>query len=152
MQTVDGRVAGYSLYRFDPATRVGLVEPVRVEDEYARLGLARAMLTVGIDRLARGGAQRIKMGFESEAVAALYQGVGVPTYLDRHLVRGTRGATQLSGRAIRAMTHRVVAAATAAMSLRGRQAAGPKPSRPRRQRASTASLSSRLSLWGLRTA
>ena len=41
------------------------------------------MLTVGIDRLARGGAQRIKIGFESEAAAALYQGVGFrPTSTD----------------------------------------------------------------------
>ncbi len=76
VETVDGQVAGYSLYWFDPVTRVGLVEPVRVEDAYARLGLARAMLTVGIDRLARRGARRIKIGFGSAAAAALYQGVG----------------------------------------------------------------------------
>jgi predicted N-acetyltransferase YhbS len=60
-----------------------LVEPVRVEDEYARLGLARAMLTAGIDRLARRGAERIKIGSESEGAAAFYQGVGFrPTSID----------------------------------------------------------------------
>lgn len=75
-ETADGRVAGYSLYWFDPTTRVGLVEPVRVEEEFWRRGLAGAMLTAGIDRLVRRGAQRIKVSYESEAAAALYQGVG----------------------------------------------------------------------------
>lgn len=76
VETADGQTVGYSLYWFDPVTRVGLVEPVRVEDEYARLGLARAMLIAGIDRLARRGAQRIKIGYGSEEASALYQGVG----------------------------------------------------------------------------
>jgi hypothetical protein len=40
VETADGRVAGYSLYWFDPTTKVGLVEPVRVEDEFQRQGLA----------------------------------------------------------------------------------------------------------------
>lgn len=76
VEAVDGRVAGYSLYWFDPVTRVGLVEPVRVEEEYQRRGLARAMLTAGINRLATRGAQRVKIGFGTEAAGALYQGVG----------------------------------------------------------------------------
>ena len=76
VETADGETAGYSLYWFDPTTKVGLVEPVRVEDDYMRLGLARAMLTTGIDRLARRGARRLKIGYESEAAGALYQGVG----------------------------------------------------------------------------
>lgn len=75
-ETADGRVAGYSLYWFDPATQMGLVEPVRVEDEFQRQGLARAMLSAGIDRLAARGAQRIKVSYETEAAAALYHGVG----------------------------------------------------------------------------
>jgi ribosomal protein S18 acetylase RimI-like enzyme len=76
VETADGRVAGYSLYWFDPITKVGLVEPVRVEDEFQRQGLARAMLTEGIDRLATRGAQRVKISYETDAAAALYQGVG----------------------------------------------------------------------------
>ncbi|MCW5878293.1 MAG: GNAT family N-acetyltransferase [Anaerolineales bacterium] len=75
-QTADGRIAGYSLYWFDPTTKLGLVEPVRVEDEFQRLGLARAMLSAGIERLAARGAQRIKVSYQSEAAAALYQGIG----------------------------------------------------------------------------
>jgi predicted N-acetyltransferase YhbS len=76
IETSDGRVAAYSLYWFDPVTEVGLVEPIRVEDEYHRRGLARAMLTTGIERLAARGARRIKVGFGTEPAAALYQGVG----------------------------------------------------------------------------
>lgn len=83
VESVDGRVAGYSLYWFDPVTKTGLVEPVRVEGEYQRRGLARAMLTEGIDRLAAKGARRVKIGFESEAAGALYQGIGFrPTSRD----------------------------------------------------------------------
>jgi ribosomal protein S18 acetylase RimI-like enzyme len=76
IEAMNGRVAGYSLYWFDPTTKVGLVEPVRVEDEYQRRGLARAMLTAGIDRLAAKGAQRMKVSYRTEPARALYQGLG----------------------------------------------------------------------------
>lgn len=76
VKTVDGQIAGYSLYWFDPTTKVGLVEPVRVEDDHQRRGLARAMLSEGIDRLAEKGAERVKISYGTEAAAALYQGVG----------------------------------------------------------------------------
>lgn len=76
VETTDGRVAGYSLYWFDPTTKVGLVEPVRVEDEFRRRGLASAMLTAGITRLVARGAERVKISYGSEAAAGTYQGVG----------------------------------------------------------------------------
>jgi GNAT superfamily N-acetyltransferase len=76
VEAADGDVAGYSLFWFDPETAVGLVEPMRVEDAYQRRGLARAMLTAGLDRLARRGARRLKVGYASEAARALYVGAG----------------------------------------------------------------------------
>jgi GNAT superfamily N-acetyltransferase len=76
VETIDGRVGGYSLYWFDPITKAGLVEPVRVEDDFQRRGLARAMLSAGIDRLVRKGAERVKISYHTDAAAALYQGVG----------------------------------------------------------------------------
>jgi enoyl-CoA hydratase/carnithine racemase len=83
VETIAGQPAGYTLCWFDPVTRVGLIEPVRVEDQYARRGLARAMLTAGIDRLVRFGAERIKIGFGSPEAADLYQGIGFrPTSRD----------------------------------------------------------------------
>jgi predicted N-acetyltransferase YhbS len=77
--TDDGDVAGYSLYWADPVTGVGLVEPVRVEDDFQRRGLARAMLTAGIDRLVARGARRVKISYRSEAAGALYAGLGFGT-------------------------------------------------------------------------
>lgn len=76
VETADGRVAGYSLYWLDPVTKVGLVEPVRIEDEFQRRGLARVMLCAGIDRLVTRGTQRVKVSYETDAAATLYQGVG----------------------------------------------------------------------------
>jgi ribosomal protein S18 acetylase RimI-like enzyme len=55
---------------------VGLVEPVRVEDDFQRRGLARAMLSAGIDRLVTRGAERVKISYQTDAAAALYHGVG----------------------------------------------------------------------------
>lgn len=76
VETVDGDVAGYALFWLDPVTEVGLVEPMRVEDEYQRRGLARALLTAGLDRLARRGARRLKVGYGTDAARALYVGAG----------------------------------------------------------------------------
>lgn len=92
VEAVDGRAAGYSLYWYDPVTETGLVEPVRVEDEFQRLGLARAMLTAGIERLAARGARRVKISFSSQAAGDLYQGVGFrPTSRDTWYVGQTPG-------------------------------------------------------------
>ncbi|QYK50155.1 MAG: GNAT family N-acetyltransferase [Anaerolineales bacterium] len=76
VETADGQTAGYSLYWFDPVTKVGLVEPVRVEDAFQRKGLALAMLCAGIERLAARGAQRIKVSYQTEIAGALYQAAG----------------------------------------------------------------------------
>jgi ribosomal protein S18 acetylase RimI-like enzyme len=72
----DGETAGYALFWFDPVTKVGLVEPMRVEDAYQRRGLARAMLTAGLDRLAKRGARRLKVGYDTDVARALYVGAG----------------------------------------------------------------------------
>jgi GNAT superfamily N-acetyltransferase len=88
VEDADGKVAGYALFWFDPITMVGLLEPMRVEDEYQRRGLARMVLTNGLDRLARKGARRLKVGFETDAARSLYLDAGfVQTSIDRLLVR-----------------------------------------------------------------
>ena len=76
VEAADGDVAGYALFWFDPVTKVGLVEPMRVEDPYQRRGLAHAMLTAGLDRLAKRGARRLKVEYGTEAARALYVGAG----------------------------------------------------------------------------
>jgi predicted N-acetyltransferase YhbS len=88
VEDADGRFAGYALFWFDPTTLVGLLEPMRIEDEFQRRGLGRMLLTNGLDRLARKGARRLKVGFESDAARNLYLGAGfVQTSVDRCLIR-----------------------------------------------------------------
>jgi predicted N-acetyltransferase YhbS len=76
VETDDGHVAGYALFWIDPVTQVGLLEPMRVLDEYQHRGLARAMLTAGLDRLASRRARRFKVSYASAAARSLYLGAG----------------------------------------------------------------------------
>jgi len=76
VETADGETAGYALFWCDPVTKVGLVEPMRVEDAFQRRGLARAMLTAGLDRLAKRGARRLKVGYATDVARGLYVGAG----------------------------------------------------------------------------
>jgi GNAT superfamily N-acetyltransferase len=76
VEAADGQAAGYALFWFDPVTEVGLVEPMRVEDAYQRRGLARAMLAEGLDRLAKSGARRLKVGYATDVARGLYVGAG----------------------------------------------------------------------------
>lgn len=71
-------LAAYGLFWFDPHTATGLVEPMRTEDEHQRRGLARHVLTQGVDLLAAAGATRIKVCFKPSNPAAqeLYLGAG----------------------------------------------------------------------------
>ena len=63
---------------YDPETSVGVVEPMRTEDDHQKRGLARHILTTGIDRLVKAGAERIKIVFEpgNPASSHLYVDVG----------------------------------------------------------------------------
>jgi GNAT superfamily N-acetyltransferase len=63
VEAPNGDVAGYGLFWPDPITRVGLVEPMRTEDEYQRRGLARHVFTAGVDRLASRGCERMKVSY-----------------------------------------------------------------------------------------
>jgi GNAT superfamily N-acetyltransferase len=87
-EDADGAIAGYALFWFDHTTLVGLLEPMRVEDRFQRRGVARMLLAHGLDRLARKGARRLKVGFETDAARSLYLGAGfVQTSIDRLLIR-----------------------------------------------------------------
>jgi GNAT superfamily N-acetyltransferase len=70
--------AAHGLFWYDPETATGLVEPMRTEDDHQRRGLARHVLTTGIDLLAEAGAVRIKICFEPDNPASshLYLSVG----------------------------------------------------------------------------
>jgi ribosomal protein S18 acetylase RimI-like enzyme len=55
-----------------------MVEPMRTEDDHRRRGLARHLLTAGIELLSAAGAERIKICFElsNPASSRLYPSVG----------------------------------------------------------------------------
>ncbi|NNE95249.1 MAG: GNAT family N-acetyltransferase [Acidimicrobiales bacterium] len=74
----EGATAGYGLFWFDPTTATGLVEPMRTEEDHQQRGLARHILTAGLDRLAEAGAERIKICYEPDNQAAkhLYLSTG----------------------------------------------------------------------------
>jgi ribosomal protein S18 acetylase RimI-like enzyme len=77
----NGDVAAYAMFWPDPITGVGLVEPLGTDSRYRRLGLARHLLTSGLDRLAARGCHWLKVSFETEnsAARALYVGAGFAT-------------------------------------------------------------------------
>ena len=74
----DDAVAAYAMFWYDPVTETGLVEPMRTEDAHQRRGLARHLLTAGIDRLADAGTRRIKISYrpDNEPARHLYLDVG----------------------------------------------------------------------------
>jgi predicted N-acetyltransferase YhbS len=61
VQAPDGQVAGYGLFWPDPVTGVGLVEPMRTEDAFQRLGIASHLLAAGLAKLTQCGCERLKV-------------------------------------------------------------------------------------------
>jgi GNAT superfamily N-acetyltransferase len=76
--TPTGDVAAYGLFWADPVTGIGLVEPMRTEDAYQGRGLARHVLTSGLDRLAAHGCSSLKVSYidGNDAARRLYLGAG----------------------------------------------------------------------------
>ncbi len=91
IEDAHGGVGAYGLFWFDPATATGVVEPMRTEDEHQRRGLARHVLTAGIDLLATAGARRISIGWEPENSASrhLYRSVGFEPVLSTEMLSGS---------------------------------------------------------------
>ena len=92
-----GEIAAYGLFWFDPSTGVGFVEPMGTNEAHRRRGLARNILTSGIDRLAQAGATRIKINYEQDnaASSALYIDAGfVPVMTTSLWVRNDAGSAQ----------------------------------------------------------
>lgn len=85
-----GNVAAYGLFWHDPVTATGLVEPMRTEDDHQRRGLARHVLTAGVDLLATVGAVRIKIVYQPDNPAAghLYRSVGFEPHRHTDVLAG----------------------------------------------------------------
>lgn len=74
----DDTPAAHGMFWFDPVTDTGVVEPMRTHDDHQQRGLARHVLTAGVELLARAGARRISIGYEPDNPASghLYRSVG----------------------------------------------------------------------------
>lgn len=86
----DGDVAGYALFWHDAVTRVGLVEPVRMEDAHSGRGLAFAMVAAGLDRLAVAGSNLLKISWDTERARRLYARLGFTDSVASALYRWDR--------------------------------------------------------------
>lgn len=80
----DGRFAAFALIWLDEGNRLGVFEPVGVAADQQRLGLGRAIMLAGLQRLHALGAHRavVQTGMRNEAARALYEATGF-TELDR---------------------------------------------------------------------
>ncbi len=87
VETLDGQIAAYALFWFDPVTSVGMIEPMRTDDAHQRRGLARALIGQGLERLAARGAKRLKVGYSTEAARALYVHAGFEPTDSHHAYR-----------------------------------------------------------------
>ena len=91
--TDDGSVAGYAMFWADPRTRIGLVEPVRIEDPHSGRGLAGTLLRAGLEALAARGCTRMKVCHElsNPAAAKVYLGAGFRTLQHSQVYRRAAG-------------------------------------------------------------
>jgi ribosomal protein S18 acetylase RimI-like enzyme len=78
IRDASGNVAAYALFWMDDVTKVGLLEPLRTEASFQRLGLARYLIAEGIARLHDCGAESIRVTYspDNEAAANLYHQSG----------------------------------------------------------------------------
>ena len=106
--TDSGDVVGYALFWPDPVTGIGLVEPVRVEDDYAGRGLGTALVRAGLRRLVERGCRHLKVvyGLDNPARARLYAKAGFTQRSSAVTLRRPKGqpADDVAG-----LDHRVVA-------------------------------------------
>lgn len=89
----DDNPAAYGMFWHDPVSATGVVEPMRTHDDHQQRGLARHLLTAGVDLLARAGAERISIGYEPDNPASghLYRSVGFVPHGQSDLVAGPTG-------------------------------------------------------------
>jgi GNAT superfamily N-acetyltransferase len=76
----EGAIASFATVWFDDVTRSGVFEPVATVPAYQRRGLSKAVMTEGLRRLQRMGANTAFVGGYSAAANALYRSVMGPDY------------------------------------------------------------------------
>lgn len=92
----DDATAAYGMFWYDPVTATGVVEPMRTLDDHQQRGLARHILTSGVNRLIDAGAERVSIGYEpgNPASGHLYRSVGFVPHSQTDLVSGPTAPPQ----------------------------------------------------------
>ncbi len=72
----DGSLAAFCTVWFDDVSRTGVFEPVGTHPDHQRLGLATAVMSEGLRRLKRMGAELAYVGSWNEATHKLYGSLG----------------------------------------------------------------------------
>lgn len=74
----DGRFAAFLIYWLDEVNKSGLFEPVGAHSDFRRMGLTRALMLEGLQRMKTAGMQRAMVSHlsDNEAARNLYEGVG----------------------------------------------------------------------------
>jgi len=78
VEAPDGRLAAFAMAWWDDDARVGEFEPVGTHPDHQRRGLARALLSWGLDRFAERGARVVQVYSDAAnpASEALYEAIG----------------------------------------------------------------------------
>lgn len=76
----DGELAAFCTVWYDPVTKTGAFEPVGTHPEHQRKGLGKAVMTEGLRRLARLGAELVTVNSYSVPAGALYASLGFSEY------------------------------------------------------------------------
>ena len=69
--TPDGRVAGFAMFWPDTALSLAQFEPVGVDPDFQRLGIARALIATGLELLAARGIRRARVMTNGSNAAAI---------------------------------------------------------------------------------
>jgi GNAT superfamily N-acetyltransferase len=76
----DGEIAAFCTIWFDDVTRTATFEPVGTVPDHQKRGLGKALMSEGLHRAQRLGADLAFVGSYSEAAHALYASVGFVDY------------------------------------------------------------------------
>jgi ribosomal protein S18 acetylase RimI-like enzyme len=93
VEAADGSLAAFTLSWYDPAGRVGELEPVGTHPDHQRRGLSRAIVTEGVRRLFQRGARVVQVYSDraEPAAEALYPSAGFQRHTThRRYVVGSR--------------------------------------------------------------
>lgn len=82
----DGTLAAYVSLTYEPHNRYGIFEPVCTHPAHQRRGLARALMSLGLHKMAEIGAADVYVGTGNQRVANLfYDSMGFPEVYTGHI-------------------------------------------------------------------